>query len=100
MTFASTAYRRVAGEVTHSVLVRVEDASAHCEHARAHGAKILEEPTDHMYGERQYNAEDPWGHQWTFSQTLADVDPGGVGRDSARMSRVRPHRRCLADPRQ
>ncbi len=37
-----------------------------------------------MYGERQYNAEDPWGHQWTFSQTLADVDPadwGGILRE-------------------
>jgi uncharacterized glyoxalase superfamily protein PhnB len=49
------------GEVTHSVLVRVEDAKAH------------------IYGERQYNAEDPWGHQWTFSQTLADVDPADWG---------------------
>jgi uncharacterized glyoxalase superfamily protein PhnB len=71
-------------QVTDSVLVRVEDAVAHCEHARAHGAKILEEPTDHVYGERQYNAEDPWGHQWTFSQTLADVDPadwGGILRE-------------------
>lgn len=69
------------GEVTHSVLVRVEDASAHCERARLHGAKIRDEPTDHMYGERQYSAEDPWGHQWTFSQTVADVDPrdwGGI----------------------
>jgi uncharacterized glyoxalase superfamily protein PhnB len=67
------------GEVTHSVLVRVEDAKAHCEHARAHGAKMLEEPTDHMYGERQYSVEDPWGHRWTFSQTLEDVDPGDWG---------------------
>jgi uncharacterized glyoxalase superfamily protein PhnB len=32
------------GEVTHSVLVRVENAKAHCEHARAHGALILQEP--------------------------------------------------------
>jgi uncharacterized glyoxalase superfamily protein PhnB len=72
------------GEVTHSVLVRVEDAGKHCEQARAHGAKILDEPTDHMYGERQYSAEDPWGHQWTFSQTLTDVDPaewGGILRE-------------------
>ena len=35
-----------AGEVTHSVLVRVEDARAHCERARAYGATILTEPTD------------------------------------------------------
>lgn len=69
------------GEVTHSVLVRVEDARAHCERARAHGARILIEPTDMPFGERQYNAEDFAGHQWTFSETLADVAPetwGGV----------------------
>src|SRR5712691_2128229 len=72
------------GEVTHSVTVRVDDARAHCERARAHGARILMEPTDFEYGERQYNAEDPAGHQWTFSETLADVTPRGVGRDVRR----------------
>lgn len=63
------------GEVTQSVMIRVEDASAHCERARAHGALIVTEPKDFPYGERQYTAEDPAGHQWTFSETLADVDP-------------------------
>ena len=67
------------GEATHSVMVRVEDARAHCERARAHGARILMEPTDQMYGERQYNAEDLAGHRWTFTQTLADVDPADWG---------------------
>ncbi len=70
-----------SGEVTHSVTVRVEDARAHCERAREHGARILMEPTDFEYGERQYNAEDFAGHRWTFSETLADVAPetwGGV----------------------
>jgi uncharacterized glyoxalase superfamily protein PhnB len=69
------------GEVTHSVTVRVADARAHCERARAQGARILMEPTDFEFGERQYNAEDFAGHQWTFSETLADVAPqdwGGV----------------------
>jgi len=27
------------------------------------------------YGERRYNAEDPAGHQWTFSETLANIAP-------------------------
>jgi uncharacterized glyoxalase superfamily protein PhnB len=63
------------GEATHSVLVRVDDARAHCERAREHGAEILMEPTDFEYGERQYAAQDPAGHQWTFSETLADVAP-------------------------
>lgn len=69
------------GEVTHSVMVRVEDAHAHCEQARAYGARIVTEPTDFPFGERQYTAEDLAGHHWTFSQTLADVPPedwGGV----------------------
>ena len=70
-----------AGEVTHSVTVRVEDANAHYERAKAYGAAILMEPTDFEYGERQYAAVDLAGHQWTFSETLEDVAPetwGGI----------------------
>ncbi|MFE7174681.1 VOC family protein [Streptomyces sp. NPDC057616] len=63
------------GEVTHSVTVRVDDVRAHCARAREHGARIVMEPTDFEYGERQYTAEDPAGHRWTFSETLADVAP-------------------------
>ncbi len=70
------------GEVTHSVMVRVADARAHCERARAHGASIVMDPTDFEYGERQYTAEDPAGHQWTFSETLADVAPEEWGGTS------------------
>jgi uncharacterized glyoxalase superfamily protein PhnB len=69
------------GEATHSTMVRVDDAHAHCERAREHGARIVAEPTDFPYGERQYTAEDLAGHQWTFSQTIADVAPedwGGI----------------------
>jgi uncharacterized glyoxalase superfamily protein PhnB len=73
------------GESTHSVMVRVDDANTHCERAREHGARILMEPTDFEYGERQYAAEDPSGHQWTFSETLEDVAPeawGGLTRST------------------
>lgn len=73
-----------AGEVTHSVMLRVEDVDAHLERARAHGARIVMEPTNFEYGERQYTAEDPSGHQWTFSETIADVAPeewGGTSVD-------------------
>jgi uncharacterized glyoxalase superfamily protein PhnB len=68
-----------AGEATHSVMVRVEDARAHHEHAKAKGAEILMEPTDFEYGERQYAAVDLAGHQWTFSETLEDVAPESWG---------------------
>ena len=72
------------GEVTASVMVRVDDVRAHCERAREHGAKIRMEPTDFEYGERQYHAEDPAGHHWTFSETLADVAPEEWGGTSVR----------------
>ncbi len=65
----------VAPNNSHIVQIRIEDANAHCERARQHGARILTEPVDHVYGERQYNAEDFAGHRWDFTQTIADVAP-------------------------
>jgi uncharacterized glyoxalase superfamily protein PhnB len=70
------------GQVTHSVLVRVADARAHCDRARARGARILMEPADMPFGERQYTAEDLAGHQWTFSETLADMAPEEWGGEA------------------
>ncbi len=69
------------GEVTHSVMVRVDDVDAHYELSRSRGATVIMEPTDFPFGERQYSAEDPAGHHWTFSETLVDVAPedwGGI----------------------
>lgn len=61
------------------VQVRIEDALSHCVRARAAGAKILTEPKDHMYGERQYDAEDFFGHRWNFTESIADVEPESWG---------------------
>ena len=61
------------------LLVRVEDADAHRARAEAAGATIISEPTDWPYGERQYTAEDPGSHRWTFSESIADVDPADWG---------------------
>jgi len=58
-----------------SMQVRIEDAIGHCERARQNGATILSEPVDHPYGERQYNAQDFYGHRWDFTETVADVAP-------------------------
>ena len=46
---------------------------------KATGAEILNSPKTHMFGERQYTAEDPEGHRWTFSQHVADVPPAKWG---------------------
>jgi uncharacterized glyoxalase superfamily protein PhnB len=69
----------------HSVMVRIRDADSHHAAARAAGATILAEPATQPYGERQYSAVDLGGHVWTFSETIADVDPaawGGVLTDA------------------
>ncbi len=67
--------RSLDGSVTQSLCVFVEDVDAHCEHARAAGAKIIDEPTTHDYGEdhwadRTYRAEDIEGHHWWFMQRI------------------------------
>ena len=62
-------------EVSHYVHVHVENVDRHFENAKRFGARIVNLPTDHPFGERQYTAEDPEGHWWTFSQSVADVAP-------------------------
>jgi uncharacterized glyoxalase superfamily protein PhnB len=68
-----------ADAATHAVLVRVNDADAHHDRAAAAGARIVNPPADYPYGERQYTAEDLAGHRWTFSQSIADVEPASWG---------------------
>ena len=65
--------------------VRIENTLAHCERARRNGAIILTEPKDHVYGERQYNAQDFNGHYWDFTETLADVEPESWGGTSVNL---------------
>ena len=62
-------------EVSQSLSVQVLDVDQHYEHAKQRGARIVHAPTTYPYGERQYSADDLEGHRWTFSQTVADVDP-------------------------
>ena len=70
---------------TCSVTVRVADVQAQRNQAAEHGGTILMEPTDFPFGERQCTVRDPWGHHWTFSQTIVDVareDWGGETIDA------------------
>ena len=60
-------------------MVRVNDVNRHYEEVRQAGAHIVSSLTDYPYGERQYTVEDIGGHRWTFSQTIADVDPSTWG---------------------
>lgn len=65
------------GAATQSIMFFVDDAEAHCAHARARGARIVEELATHDYGadywsDRSYGALDPEGHVWWITQRLRD----------------------------
>jgi uncharacterized glyoxalase superfamily protein PhnB len=62
------------GACTQFVRIHMADGlDAHCEQARAAGARILAEPEDQFYGARVYRAMDPEGHVWNFSQEVRVV---------------------------
>ena len=67
--------------VAHLIKVRVPDVDAAFIRARDAGARVLDEPTTHEYGERSCTVEDLAGHRWELTQTVRDVEPeewGGV----------------------
>ena len=60
---------------TQSCCVHIDDADAHCARARAAGAKIIEPPTTHDYGDdywadKSYECADPEGHRWWFMERI------------------------------
>jgi uncharacterized glyoxalase superfamily protein PhnB len=66
------------GAATQSIMVYVDDADAHCARARSHGARIVDEPSTHDYGDdywsdRSYGALDPEGHLWWITQRLRNA---------------------------
>jgi uncharacterized glyoxalase superfamily protein PhnB len=69
--------RSLDGANTQCIMFFVDDADAHCAFARAHGARIIEEPATHDYGEdhwadRSYGALDLEGHLWWVTQRVRD----------------------------
>ena len=67
------------GEPLDSVMLRVETVDAAFASALAHGAKAIHAPDDYPYGERQATVRAPFGHIFTLSQSIADVDPADWG---------------------
>jgi uncharacterized glyoxalase superfamily protein PhnB len=60
---------------TQGLMVYVDDVDAHCAKATVAGARIVDPPTLHDYGEdywadRSYGAVDPEGHLWWFTQRI------------------------------
>ena len=69
--------KSLGGKTTQSIMMFVDDVDAHCERAKAAGAKIFDEPQVHDYGadywaDKSYGAVDPEGHIWWFTQRVHD----------------------------
>jgi uncharacterized glyoxalase superfamily protein PhnB len=67
------------GHICQSVLVHVENVDAHFKHAKMTGADIASNPETQPFGERSYEAIDPEGHHWYFSEHVSDVAPESWG---------------------
>jgi uncharacterized glyoxalase superfamily protein PhnB len=66
--------RSLGGAITQSIYVYVDDVDAHFARACDAGAKIISEPKDQFYGDRNYEVQDHEGHRWVFGQHIKDVD--------------------------
>jgi uncharacterized glyoxalase superfamily protein PhnB len=69
--------KELGGANTQGIMVYIDDCDAHCERARAAGAKITMEPETHDYGDdywsdRTYECADLEGHVWWFTQRMRD----------------------------
>ncbi len=70
----------VGGANTQNMMLYVDDVEAHCRRAREAGARIVDEPQTHDYGDdywtdRGYSCADPGGHHWWFMQRLRTPAP-------------------------
>lgn len=50
----------------------VDDLDAHYEYCRTSGCTITSEPADAPWGDRVFEAIDPFGYQWEISQPISD----------------------------
>ena len=57
---------RLRPRVSSSLYVRVDDPDGHAGRARLAGARIVIDPVDRPWGDREYAAEDLEGHRWVF----------------------------------
>lgn len=64
-----------SGARTSLTYVYVDDVDAHCERARAAGARVVAEPHEPGYGDRRYDVEDLEGQLWSFATRVSDPLP-------------------------
>jgi PhnB protein len=70
--------------------VYVEDVDATVDQAVTLGAVLVRAPQDQFYGDRDGFIIDPFGHAWTVSSHVEDVEPAEMMRRMAAMQSQDP----------
>ena len=68
---------QIGGRETQCPCVTVADLRAHYEHAKAHGATIIDDYEEKEYGGAGYSARDPEGRLWYFGSYDPWAPPAG-----------------------
>jgi PhnB protein len=66
-----------------SLMFYLPDVDACFARATAAGATVLQPLKDHFYGDRSATLRDPFGHVWTISTHIEDIDPEEMARRAA-----------------
>jgi PhnB protein len=74
---------RTLGGSPVALFVYVEDVDAIFERALAAGAKSVQPPENHFYGDRVAMFDDPFGHRWNIATHVEDVPPAEMERRAA-----------------
>jgi PhnB protein len=61
----------------------VEDVDDVFDRAIKAGARSVQAPEDHFYGDRVAMFDDPFGHRWNIATHVEDVPPGEMERRAA-----------------
>jgi PhnB protein len=74
---------KTLGGTPTTLYLYVEDADRTFERAVAAGSTVVQPVEDKFYGDRSGQLVDPWGHQWSVSTHIEDVDPEEMQRRAA-----------------
>jgi len=73
------------GGPTSSIMIYVPDVDAAFDKAVAAGAEVTRPVEDMFYGDRSGWLKDPFGHEWTISTHIEDVNPEEMNKRMAEM---------------
>ena len=69
-----------------ALFVYVEDVDDVFHRAVEGGAKVVQPPEDHFYGDRVAMFDDPFGHRWNIATHVEDVPPEQMEARAAEMA--------------